>query len=145
MKYENQILSDLQILASRLGHRLFRNNVAKLWAGKPEFFKRIQTVTVRPGDVLIRRARRFHAGLAKGSSDQIGWTQIEITPAMVGKKIPVFTGVEVKARGTRTRKEQKIWQDSIQSANGIALIIRDSAEYEEGIEEWKESIQKENP
>lgn len=43
-----------------------------------------------------------NAGLGRGSSDLIGWTSVTVTPNMVGKKVAVFTAVEVKVPGART-------------------------------------------
>ena len=136
-KYESQVTKETLIAATKSNNRLFRNNTGTGWAGKSHRFTEIKTITVMPGDMLIRNARPLKAGLAKGSSDTIGWTNVEITPEMVGKTIPVFTAVEIKTRGTRTTANQKNWADYINKENGIALIIKESEEYEEGIKEWK--------
>jgi hypothetical protein len=60
------------------------------------------TVTIfrnNTGSLQDANGRRVDFGLCKGSSDLIGWTEIEITPAMVGKKVAVFTAIEVKQFG----------------------------------------------
>lgn len=41
-----------------------------------------------------------------GGSDLIGWTSVEITPDMVGKKVAVFTAIECKSVSGRKKKEQ---------------------------------------
>ena len=63
-------------------------------------------------------------GLAKGSADLIGWTTRTITPDMVGQQVAVFTSVEVKTATGRLRPEQRIWLDAVQSAGGIAGVVR---------------------
>lgn len=63
-------------------------------------------------------------GLCPGSSDLIGWTSIEITSEMIGKKIAVFTAVEIKTEKGKVSPEQKIFLDNVKNAGGIAKIIR---------------------
>lgn len=100
-------------LASEMGYRLFRNNVGKTWIGKSEVFNRRQTVIVEPGDVVIRNARRFNAGLYKGSGDLIGWnTQ--------GR----FTSFEIKAGRDTVKPEQENWHRVVLEAGGESKIIR---------------------
>ena len=75
MTTEKDIERSLILHASQCGSTLFKNNVGKL---------------------RDERGNIVTFGLCKGSSDLIGWTPITITPEMVGKKIAVFTAVEVK-------------------------------------------------
>ena len=63
-------------------------------------------------------------GLAKGSSDLIGWTTRTITPEMVGQQVAVFTSIEVKSATGRIRPEQQQWIDAVQAAGGIAGVAR---------------------
>lgn len=60
----------------------------------------------------------------KGGSDLICATQIEITPEMVGKKVAVFTGVEVKTAKGRIRPEQVNFIDTLVSIGAIAGVVR---------------------
>ena len=64
---ESDLMRKLQKHASRLGWRLFRNNVGKTWIGNSTVVRKKQLVFCEPGDVVIRQARRFHAGLMAGS------------------------------------------------------------------------------
>lgn len=67
--------------------RLFRANSGMGWAG----------VSTRKGDfIVIKNPRPFH-GMPEGFPDLVGWTSVEITPDMVGQRVAVFTGVEVKS------------------------------------------------
>lgn len=121
---ETNILKDIMLAASAAGARLFRNNVAKAWVGEYKRYDRAQTVTVNKGDVVIRRARRLHAGLCKGSSDLIGWMPMEVTEDMVGKKIAVMTAVEVKTASGKVTLDQKRFLDAVELAGGLALVGR---------------------
>ena len=103
--------------------RLFRQNVGRGWVGNSTPFRSRQTITVGPGDVLVRNARPLIAGLCPGSSDLIGWRSVEITPEMVGKRIAVFAALEVKDRGKLTT-EQANFLRVLADAGGIAGEVR---------------------
>ena len=51
--------------------------------------------------------RGISFGLEKGSSDSIGWYTVAITPAMIGKHVAVFAGVETKTRTGRVSPDQR--------------------------------------
>lgn len=88
--------------------RLFRSNSGQAWAGK----------AVKKGSItVIKNARPFH-GMPSGWPDLCGWTSVEITPDMVGQKIAVFTGVEVKATGG-LNPDQKRFKSLIERVGGI--------------------------
>lgn len=121
---ETPLLKEILLTASSMGSRLFRNNVGKCWAGKSEVITRNQSVYVERGDVVVRQARRFHAGLTKGSADLVGWTPTEITPEMVGRTVAIFTSVEVKTKSGRLKKEQHNFHCAVRSAGGFSLVAR---------------------
>ena len=85
--------------------RLFRNNVSRAWSG--EFVRRLPD-----GTVILRNARPLRAGLIKGSADLIGWAG------------PYFLSIEVKGPRGRPSPEQLTWLRAVQSAGGIAGIVR---------------------
>jgi len=116
----------LQMLASTLGARLFRQQVGMAWVGNVQHFTRVDFVRVAPGDVVIRKARPFHAGVT-GMSDLGGWVPVEITAAMVGSTVAVYCQVEVKD-GARTTKEQAAWIDAVKRAGGRAGVARSEAD-----------------
>jgi len=69
--------------------------------------------------------RKIRAGLAmNGSSDLIGWKSVVITPDMVGKKIAIYTAIEIKTAKGNARPEQKVFIDNVLKAGGIAGIAR---------------------
>lgn len=125
---ESLLLKQIQVAASSLGARLFRNNVGLGWVGEVIRPAKPVTVSVTPGDILIRRARPLHAGLCEGSGDLIGFKSIQITPEMVGRTVAVFASVEVKTHHTRTTKEQFAFQNAVREAGGIGIIARTKEE-----------------
>lgn len=121
---ESIIMKQIQIAYSKLGGRLFRNNVAQAWTGKVSIIKSRCSVALESGDVVIRHARPLHAGLCVGSSDLIGWTPQTITAEMVGKTLAVFTAVETKTAKGKLSEEQQAFLNVVQKSGGIGIIAR---------------------
>ena len=92
--------------------RLFRINSGMGWAGK--------VIRRDPNILILDKPRPLHAA-PEGWPDLCGWTEIEITPDMVGSKIAVFTGVEVKVTG-KLRKSQAAFRDIIERMGGIFRV-----------------------
>ena len=99
MNAETAIQNALRIAASRLGWRLFRNNVGAFWTGSE----------------AVRMA------------DLIGWRPVTITPDMVGQTIAQFVSVEAKTRTGRPTDKQIKWKLAVNAAGGHAVIARDTA------------------
>ncbi len=108
---ENIIQKKIQLEFSKLGHRLFRNNVAVAWVGESAHFTAPQKVFVYPGDVIIRRARPLHAGLCEGSSDGIGWTSD-------GR----FLACEIKTETGKPTDLQMNFITAVNRAGGVGFI-----------------------
>lgn len=109
MKLEDEITSEMRLLAQSLGFTLFRNQCGK-------------------GKTMDDRFITF--GLMPGSADYIGYREIEITPDMVGRKIAQFASVEFKKEGWKESKkpnehikQQINWRDRILDAGGIAGFV----------------------
>lgn len=100
---EQAIMQRVQLRASRLGWRVFRNNVGVL----PD----ARGVPVR-------------YGLGNGSADLVGWRSLTITPDMVGKKMAQFVAVEVKAERGRLTEDQARWLAAVEVAGGLAIVAR---------------------
>ena len=113
----------LQIFASSLGARLFRQNSGMAWVGN-KVERGPGTVRLGPGDVVIRNARPFHAGF-QGMADLGGWRPVTITPEMVGSTIAQRLEAEVKTSTGRATKEQRAWIDAVNKAGGRAGVVRD--------------------
>lgn len=106
---ETNISKKIQMATSKLGVRVFRNN--------------------RGMFLTLDGSRKVRAGLeVDGSSDLIGFTPVEITADMVGKKIAVFTAIEVKRPGGSKTKSQKDFVDFINKQGGLAGFATCEAE-----------------
>lgn len=110
------------------GVRIFRNNSGSAWIGESRRFTTPQTINVQSGDVLIRNARYFTAGLCTGSSDLIGLKSVVVTPEMVGKPVALFVACEVKTKSGRATAEQVAFVEMVNRAGGIGFIARDENE-----------------
>jgi len=71
-----------------------------------------------------RTGRLVTFGLARGSADLIGWRSIVVTPDMVGRRIAVFTSIEVKTPTGRVRPEQQAWLGVVRGAGGVGGVAR---------------------
>lgn len=101
MNQETSIQNRIRKAATKLGMRLFRNNVGL-------YYSKNGTPTL--------------CGLCTGSSDLIGWTPKIITEDDLGKRIAVFTAVEVKVPGEKPSKDQRQFIDAVNSSGGIAIV-----------------------
>ena len=100
--------------------RLWRNNVGTGWAGQATKVTagNLRTVSqaLRPGDVVIRQGRPLHAGLCVGSSDLIGYRQVD--------GVAQFVALEVKSATGRPTAQQVQFIDHINAVGGLAGIAR---------------------
>lgn len=119
---ERNLQNRIMLRLSKSGVTIFRNNTAMGWAGKSNRYPN--------GDVLVQSAFPIRAGLCEGSSDLIGWKSVTVTPDMIGKRLAVFTAVEVKTPTGRPTKEQLNFIQRIREAGGIAGIARSEEEAE---------------
>ena len=78
-----------------------------------------------------RTGRPVQFGLARGSSDLIGWRTVVVTPEMVGTRLAVFTSIEVKTPAGRLTPQQHAWLGTVRSAGGIAGVARSVRDAEE--------------
>lgn len=120
MAKEADITNPILKAASKLGARLFRQNTGVGWIGR--------TLRRTESTLTLENPRALHAGLCVGSSDVIGWTPIEITPEMVGRRVAVFTALEVKTGRLKATDEQQRFVDAVRDAGGIAGVVRSTDE-----------------
>lgn len=124
---ETTLMHRIMLALTNAGARVFRNNVGTGWAGSAHVCRgRPETVTLNPGDVLVRKARPLRAGLCVGSSDIIGWRAVVVTPDMVGRSVAIFTAVEVKSQSGALTTEQQRFLGAVEQAGGIAIEARDA-------------------
>jgi hypothetical protein len=100
--YEQAIQNEIRLELGNGDCRLFRNNT---------------------GCLRNDRGRVVCFGLAKGSSDLIGWKSVTIGPEHLGQTLAVFVALEIKDKG-RPTKEQKKFISCVQAAGGFAGIAR---------------------
>lgn len=117
-----------QLLATKLGARLWRMSVGFGWIASPEqtiqATKRpIHGLTLQPGDVLLRQPRPFRAGV-EGMSDGGGLVPVTITADMVGRRVAVSLWIEDKQGSGRATKEQRAFIDMVRSFGGRAGVSR---------------------
>jgi len=74
------------------------------------------------GKRIVIDPKIFSYGLCPGSGDFIGWIPIVITPDMVGRKVAVFSSVEVKTEHDRLSDRQRVWNRAINRDGGIAEV-----------------------
>jgi hypothetical protein len=110
MTPEEKSTERVRLRASSWGMRVFRNNSGVLMnpIGIP----------VRFG--LGNESKRINKILK--SSDLLGIHNVEITPEMVGKKIGVFTALEVKPNGFKIKEEYPEGSRELAQLNFINLI-----------------------
>lgn len=100
-EYENELTTEIMLEVSRRGSRLWRNN---------------------SGVAFHKDGSAVAYGVASpGGSDMIGFTQVEVTPDMVGMKIAVFTAVEAKSPGKKPSKYQDAFLKMVHAKGGIAV------------------------
>lgn len=124
---ESEIMKRIQLAASALGIRLWRNNSALGWAGESVKVTSTRIVELKPGDVVVKDARPLHAGLCVGSGDLIGIKPITITQDMVGTTIGQFVSCEVKSPGKKPTLEQVAFCVIVNKLGGAGFVV-DSVE-----------------
>lgn len=140
MSEKNDVMHPIMAAATVLGHRLFRNNTFQGVAGRFIRMVKGQVYVSKGGEFITFNGRVLDAGLTKsGSSDNVGWTRIKITPEMVGKTVAIFTAVESKTQNGRASEAQQSFIDLVTRAGGIAFFSRSSENYQESINNCIES------
>jgi hypothetical protein len=97
------------------------------------------------GSMIDPYGRKVDFGLCKGSSDLIGWTELEITPDMVGQKVAVFTAIEVKREGWKPsgKREMEHYQQqqnfifSVNKSGGLAGFADKLSDIEIILNRWQ--------
>ena len=104
----------------------FRNDVGNGYVGGRKYSaKKTGAIPVQKGDLVIINPGRIAYGLAKGSGDLAGWSEIEVTPDMVGKILPVFTSIEDKSENDNISLDQIIFYLNVKLAGGIAQVYKE--------------------
>ena len=130
---EANLMRQIQMAASKIGARLFRNNIVTAWQGQVYRPTARVQVSVGPQDVVIRNARAINAGLGVGTSDLIGWAPLVISADMIGKRVAIFSSVEIKTKTGRVTPEQKNFLSVVDGEGGLAILARSIEDAVEGI------------
>jgi len=121
---------------------LFRVNTGRAWLsgmGPPG----VRMLT--DGSAHLMAARPIALGFAyadgkpvAGTSDLVGWTQVLITPEMVGTRVAVFTCIETKrTKGGRTSQDQQNFIDQVTRSGGIAGVANSPEAAKKIIADWR--------
>ncbi|MDF3019332.1 MAG: hypothetical protein K0Q92_635 [Steroidobacteraceae bacterium] len=124
---EADLMRLLMVEASKLGARLFRNNVGTglvVRGSSPQHREAILKACQATAERLGGSAARINFGLVEGSGDCIGWRPRVITQADVGTTIAQFASAEVKTAKGRSSPTQVRWRDAVNSAGGAATEVR---------------------
>jgi len=76
------------------------------------------------GAIKDETGRLVRFGLCKGSSDIIGITPVTITPDMIGKRVGIFTAIEVKTPKGKATDEQINFIQRVRDLGGFAGVAR---------------------
>jgi hypothetical protein len=102
---ETKLQQEIRLALGRIPSlRLFRNQVGQL----PD----------------PRTGRYVQFGLAKGSSDLVGFKTIKITPEMINQEVAVFVSIEIKTERGKLTEVQQNWLQKVKSSGGIVGVAR---------------------
>lgn len=120
-----RLTNEIRLATAKLGARLFPMVVGKFWGPyhKGRRITKTETVTLRPGDVLIRGGHMVSVGFT-GLSDTLGGSPMTITAEDVGRTVCVLTAVEVKAGNDRPRPGQPEFIEAVKKMGGRAGMAR---------------------
>jgi hypothetical protein len=103
---------------------MLEGDIQKLIAREATKDPKVRVFRNQVGAYRSPDGRFINFGLAKGSSDLIGFKTVTITQDMVGKDIAVFLSIEVKTPKGKLTDEQKHWLQFIKDKGGIAFVAR---------------------
>lgn len=129
MKAHGNILKRARIALSQIPGvlaRAFPNAQGQVVAGdRREWITKEQTVRVFPGDVIVRGGVRMTVGMGPGTGDLIGFVQVTITAADVGRRILQFASFEGKTENDRLKPGQREWDAFLRKHGGVSVEVRD--------------------
>jgi hypothetical protein len=121
---ENALIKWRLLNMDKRNERLFRINSGMGWIGSDSVrVSKPTAVKMYPGDLLLRKARAFH-GAPEGTPDICGFTSVTVTLDMVGRRVAIFTGIEVKATGDLRPRQKKVGE-LIRRMGGIFTVLRE--------------------
>lgn len=120
-----RLTNEIRAATSKLGARLFPMTVGKFWGPyhRGRRITKTETVTLQPGDVVIRGGHMVNVGFT-GLSDTLGGSPMTITEEDVGRTVMILTAVEVKAGKDQLREGQPEFLAAIKKMGGRAGVAR---------------------
>lgn len=119
---ESDILKQIQTLSTG-DVRLWRNQIGQGYQGLV-VKKTLHTIT-------LAQYRHINFGIpGVGGSDLIGLSSTIITPAMVGKRVAIFTAIEVKSETGKPTHMQTAFTGTIHLLGGHAGVAKMKADAE---------------
>jgi len=119
---EKTIQSEIMLALGKIRSvRIFRNNTGNAIAGARYIrIDKPTTVTLQPGDWIVKAGCRIQYGLCNGSSDLIGWRHINGAAQ--------FLAVEVKAPKGAVSPEQENFLRVVRECGGCGIVARSAEE-----------------
>jgi hypothetical protein len=115
-----ELLSAIQLAHSRHDTRLWRANAGRAWQGEP--------IERAPNRLVLKNPRSVQLAPA-GFPDLFGMRSVTITPEMVGRRVALFAGLEIKTGTGRTSEAQDLFLDILRSLgalHGVARSVEDA-------------------
>ena len=116
---ETNIQNKCRKAAAQCGATLFRNTV---------------------GTAITKDGSFITFGLGVGTSDLIGFVPVVVTPNMVGKKVAIFAGIEIKTPGKKPNDAQQRFIDFVAGHGGLSGYVTSEGELMELILKFVRSI-----
>lgn len=117
---EKNIINKRLLALDGKTQRRFRINAGRGWMSNDVTWQ-----TVGKNKLLTLKNPRILNAAPEGWPDLCGWDTVEITQDMVGQKIAVFVGEEVKTGRLKLSKVQKMFGDVLSKMGGMFRVIRE--------------------
>jgi hypothetical protein len=119
------LTNQVRAAVSKVGARLFPMTVGRFYGPyhKGRRITRVETVTLNPGDILIRGGHVINVG-TQGMSDLVGWVPHVVTADDVGQTIAVYVACEIKAGSDQLREGQPQFIEAVTKNGGRAGVAR---------------------
>ena len=121
-EHEIQDSIRLHISEQSLG-TMFRANVGEAWTGQ-----RVERLP--DGSIRIYRPRRFSTGLPSGFPDLFGWCSQTVTAEILGQRVAIFAGIEVKSATGRVSSAQEQFLNTLRQAGSFSGVARSQEDAE---------------
>lgn len=123
---EADIQREVMMELSRMGAVVWRNNTGAYvgWDTVRKCLAMLRQGRIAACIKYLKSLYPIKGGLCVGSSDLIGFTQVEITSNMVGQTVSVFVAVEVKSSTGKLSKDQKNFLNTVNANGGIGFVAR---------------------